>query len=126
MATITIRELIRGAEELETTALEDYIQKILQIRAKRVANNLDSQEAELLKNINIGLSDKKRIRKAKLWKKREAETLSENEYQELMLIIDEAEALNVIRVINIGKLAQLRAITPIQLMEDLGIKPKKV
>ena len=42
-----------------------------------------------------------------------------------MAIINEAEALNVQRVINIGKLAQLRQITPIQLMEDLGIKPKK-
>lgn len=125
METITIKDLIKGAEELETSVLEDYIQKILQIRAKRVANNFDRQEAELLKNINIGLSEEKQLRKAELWKKRAAETLTESEYQELMNIIDESEALNVNRVINIGKLAQLRGITPIQLMEDLEIKPKK-
>lgn len=125
METITIKELIKGAESLETTILEDYIQKILQIRAKRIADNLDYQESELLKNINLGLSEDKRLRKAELWEKREAETLTTTEHQELMNIIDESEALNVNRVINIGKLAQLRGITPIQLMEDLEIKPKK-
>lgn len=125
MKTITIGELIKGAEALETAVLEDYIQKILQIRAKRIAKNLDRQEAELLKNINIGLSEEKQLRKAVLWKKRETETLTKSEYEELMNIIDESEALNVTRVINIGKLAQLRAVTPIQLMEDLGIKPKR-
>ncbi|NJN78586.1 MAG: hypothetical protein HC803_09910 [Saprospiraceae bacterium] len=51
--------------------------------------------------------------------------MTESEYQELMTIIDESEALNVNRVINIGKLAQLRGITPIQLMEDLEIKPQR-
>jgi len=120
MSVITIKDLIKGAEKLETSALEEYIQKILQIRAKRVASSFERQEAELLKNINIGLSEEKRLRKAVLWKKREAETLSQKEHQELMKIIDEAEALNVQRVVNIGKLAQLRGITPIQLMADLG------
>ncbi|NJN78587.1 MAG: hypothetical protein HC803_09915 [Saprospiraceae bacterium] len=46
MATITVKELIKGAESLETTVLEDYIQKILQIRAKRVAIIL------IIKNLN--------------------------------------------------------------------------
>ena len=124
MSLVTISELVKGAEQLEISALEDYIQKILQIRAKRVATNLEHEEATLLKKINLGLSTEKRERKAELWKKRVTETLTKIEHQELMTIIDEAEALNVERVINIGQLAQLREVTPIQLMKDLGINPK--
>lgn len=124
MSLVTISDLVKGAEQLETSALEDYIQKILQIRAKRIAPHFDKQEAELLKKINIGLSSEKQQRKAELWKKRVAEILTEAEHQELMTIIDEAEALNVERVISIGKLAQLKEVTPIQLMKDLGINPK--
>lgn len=126
MAVITIKELVKGAEALETSVLEEYIQKILQIRAQRVAPNLNSKETELLKKINIGLSKDKQDRKFILWKKREAEILTSEEYQELMSIIDEAEALNTNRVMYIGKLAQLRGITPIQLIDNLGLRPKEI
>ncbi len=124
MSLVTISELVKGAEQLETSVLEDYIQKILQIRAKRVATNLEDQEATLLKNVTVGLNPEKHQRKTELWKKRVAETLTETEHQELMTIINEAEALNVERIINIRRLARLREITPIQLIEDLDIKPK--
>ena len=126
MSLVTISELVKGAEQLETSVLEDYIQKILQIRAKRISTNFEKQESALLKNINLGLTPEKQERKAMLWKKRIAETLLSEEHEELMAIINEAEVLNVQRVINIGQLAQLREITPIQLMEDLFSDIEKV
>ena len=70
MSLVTISELVKGAEQLETPALEDYIQKILQIRAKRVSTNLEKQEATLLKKINLGLTSEQQEKKAILWKKK--------------------------------------------------------
>ena len=123
MSLITINELLKGVEQLETNKLEEFIQKTLQIRAKRVAPSFSKEEASLMKKINNGLSREKRQRKAILWGKRENETLTQSEYDELMILIDEYEKINVERVINIGKLAQLKKVPALQLMEDLGIKP---
>lgn len=118
MSAVVINELLKGVEQLDISSLEDYIQKILQIRAKHLAKNLEQQEVELLKQVNIDLSETKRLRKAKLWEKREAENLSNDEYQELMTLIDESEALNVQRVIAIGKLAKLQKVGSVPLLEE--------
>lgn len=126
MSAVTINELVKGAEQLDISSLEDYIQKILQIRAKRLAKNLEKQEAELLKQVNIGLSEERRLRKAELWKKREAENLTKTEYQELMTLIDESEALNVQRVIAIGKLAKLQNVKPTQIIEQNNRKKESL
>ncbi len=55
--------------------------------------------------------------------KRQQDTLTETERQELITLNDIAEQKNVERMAALAKLAQLRQISLPDLMEQLGIKP---
>ena len=52
MTTISINlstnDLLKGVEQLEKEALEDFVKKVLQIRAKRLADALSKEETTLL------------------------------------------------------------------------------
>lgn len=121
MSAITISKLLKDVEQLETPILEEFLQKALTIRAKRLAPSLEKQEADLLKKINIGLSDVDIQRKAILLQKKDANTLTPEEHQELIEIVYESERLNVERIKNVALLATLRKTTPLELMQKLGL-----
>lgn len=53
--------------------------------------------------------------------KRSEETLTENEYEELLRLTDEAEAFDVRRIKALSELANLRQTNPTTLMQELGM-----
>ena len=54
---------------------------------------------------------------------REAESLTQQEYSELIVMADEVETANVVRIELLVKLAALRHTTLPALMNELGMKP---
>ncbi|MEY4934075.1 MAG: hypothetical protein RIS64_434 [Bacteroidota bacterium] len=56
----------------------------------------------------------------------ELSSLSETEHQELILLVEEEEALNVQRLKQLVELAQLRKLTLPQLMKKLGLNKAKL
>ena len=122
MSTVTISRLLHDVEQLETPILEEFIKKALKIRAKRIAPSLSEEETYLYKKINVGLSEAKILRKRELFDKRDVNGLTQEEHQELTSIIDEMEYLNVERIKYLVQLANLRNVTLLEIMEELGIK----
>ena len=57
MATFTVDELVKAAEQLPQTDLENLTAQVLTLKAKRAAPELSKNEAELLWNINRGMPD---------------------------------------------------------------------
>ncbi len=121
---VGIDDILTGVANLEIEELDKFVDKLLALRAKRVAPNLSKEETFVLKKINRGLPSDKKKRLMVLEAKRSEGALSGEEHQELLAIIDELELLNVERVHYLGELALLRDIPVRELMEQLGIRPR--
>lgn len=113
--------IVQVAERLPLSELTNLVQDLLRIQARRQAPVLPLGEAELLQQINQGLSSEQQIHYAQLIEKRLAETLTPAEHQELMQLNQLVEQLNVVRIKSLISLSQLRQITLPQLMAELGI-----
>jgi hypothetical protein len=55
--------------------------------------------------------------------RRDAETLTAAEHQELLQLTDQVELHNVERLEHLSALARMRGVSLTQLMQDLGIEP---
>ena len=115
-------ELLRSVASLPAAELEQFVTRVLALRARLKAPTIPDQEANLLHKINIGLSAIQQQRFADLNLKRQEETLTDEEYQELLVLIEEMEAKNVERIQSLSLLAQLRQVSLTTLMQNLGIK----
>lgn len=120
---ISLDALIGGVEQLSTPDLEWLTNQVLALRAKRRAPSLSRKEAELLQKINQSLPVEIQQRFDLLTAKRRAETLTPEEYQELLGLVDEIELWDAKRVEYLTELAQLRNISLRMLMKQLGIRP---
>jgi len=80
-------------------------------------------EAELLKQVNLGLSTDLWQRYHELRAKLDDEVIAPSEQQELKQITDQLEAANVRRMSALVKLAALRETTLDALIDELGIRP---
>ena len=83
-------------------------------------------EAELLKKINLGISEKEWATYRHLISLRRAERLTEQEHETLINLGDKIEQANAQRLQYLLALSQLRGVTLPKLMKDLGIKPVEV
>lgn len=115
-------ELLRSVASLPAAELEQFVTRVLALRARLKAPTIPDQEANLLHKINIGLSAIQQQRFADLNLKRQEETLTDEEHQELLVLIEEMETKNVERIQSLSLLAQLRQVSLTTLMQNLGIK----
>lgn len=120
---VSLDELLNGVAQLDTSELEHFISQVLTLRAKRVAPSLPKEEAGLLQKINQGLPPDVQQRYDELTAKRRAETLTPEEHQELLALIDHIERADAERVQALTELAQLRNVSVTTLMAELGIRP---
>ncbi len=120
---MSIDELLSAVDRLSEPDLEILVNQVLLLRARRKAPVLTAEESELLVRINQGVPPDLHRHYQALAEKRDAETLTETEYQELLELSDRIEILAAQRVEALAKLAQLRQVSLLQVMADLGIKP---
>ena len=119
---MSIDELLSAANQLSEPDLEILVNQVLLLRARRKVPVLPTAEAELLLQINQGVPPDLHQCYRALSEKRDAETLTEAEYQELLAFSDRIEILAAQRVEALAKLAQLRQVSLLQVMDDLGIE----
>lgn len=120
---VSLDELLNGVAQLDTSELEHFISQVLTLRAKRIAPSLPKEEAGLLQKINQGLPPDVQQRYDELTAKRRAETLTPEEHQELLALIDHIERADAERVQALTELAQLRNVSVTTLMAELVIRP---
>jgi hypothetical protein len=121
--THSIPELLKTVEQLSLSELEQFVSQVLALRAKRRAPSLPQTEAELLLKINQGMPPEVQARYSELIDKREAETLTPDEYDELLCLTDQVEEVEARRLKYLTELAELRQTTLSGLMKDLKIRP---
>jgi hypothetical protein len=119
---MSITELLQAANQLNEPDLDQLVDQVLMLRAKRKANILSKAETELLLQINQGVPADLHQQYQALREKCNEGTLSNEEYELLLALSDRIEILAAERAGSLVKLAELRQITLTQLMNDLGIK----
>lgn len=113
--------LLTAAGQLPPDQLDAFVERVVALRAKAVAPNLTSNETALLVRINAQPAESESARYAELALKRDAETLTPDEHQELIALGDRIEALDVDRIEALAELARMRRTTLAELMQQLEI-----
>jgi hypothetical protein len=119
---MSIDELLQATDKLDELDLDRLVERILMLKAKRKAPALPASETELLQQIDRGIPTELHQQYRYLVTKRDAQTLTDKEYDLLLELSDRIEVLAAERTGLLVKLAQLRQVPLIQLMDDLGIQ----
>jgi hypothetical protein len=119
---MSITELLQSVDRLNEPDLDQLLDRVLLLRAKRKNNILSAAETDLLLEINQGISTELHQQYQTLKQKRDAENLTDPEREELLELSDRIEILAAERAGSLVKLAQLRQVPLTQLMNELGIK----
>jgi len=121
-AQLSTDELLKAAGQLSQTELEQFACQIIALRAQRQAPSLPQSEAELLLKINQGVPSEVQKRYDELVTKRREESLTPDEFDELLHLTNQIEGLEARRVEYLAELARLRQTSLTKLMKDLGIR----
>jgi hypothetical protein len=116
------KQLVQAVERLSPAELDDFVDQVAALRARRHAPMLSDDESSLFVIINQALPESERQRLAELVERRSDETLTSREHSELLEVQQRLEALHAARVKALADLAQLRGVTLATVMEQLGIQ----
>lgn len=116
------KDLLKAVEQLNQEDLEQFVSQVIELQAQRKATSLPKNEAELFRKINQGIPlDTQKVYN-ELIVKREAETLTAEEHQHLLLLTEQIEKLQAQRVQYLAELASIRGVSLNALMDDLEIE----
>ncbi len=121
---LSMEQLFTAVQQMPQNELEKFVAWVLALRARYYAPVLSEAESELFLKINRGLPFDQQRRYDELTEKRRAETLTPEEYNELLRITEQVEKLHVERLEHLCKLADLRQVPLPALMDQLGIQPR--
>jgi hypothetical protein len=123
---MSVDELLKAVDDLSEPDLEHLLNRTLFVRAHRRGPIATPEESTLLREINRGIPAELSDRYEILADKRDDETLTAAEHQELLDIAEQIEAFGVKRLEALAKLSELRQVPLLQLMADLGIKAPEI
>ncbi|RUT10164.1 hypothetical protein DSM106972_006590 [Dulcicalothrix desertica PCC 7102] len=116
------KDLLKAVEQLSQEDLEQFVSQLIELQAQRKATSLPKNEAELLRKINQNIPlDTQKVYN-ELIVKREAETLTVEEHQHLLLLTEQIEKLQAQRLQYLAELASIRGVSLTALMDDLEIE----
>jgi hypothetical protein len=130
MSQITIQtqlpfeQLIQTVEQLDSSELEQLIAQAIRVQTRRKVPSLSKEQSILLQQINQSIPPKLQERYDILIAKRRADTLTDDEYQELLELSDRIEAIDVKRLGYLSELAKLRQTSLTALIQELQLQPK--
>ena len=122
-AQVSADQLLRAVAQLPPPEFERFLAGVRQLPpSSPKARRLSRRESELLWQINQGLPAATQRRYDELIEKRRDETLTDEEYQQLLQLTDQAEAWDVKRLECLTELATLRRLPLTALLAELEIQ----
>jgi len=114
-------QILRVAEQLPETELGQLVTRILAIWAQRLTPPLTKVEKRLLGRVKGGLPARLRRRYDDLAQRRDNESLTPEEYRELLRLTDTIEGLQVERLAALNELARRRKLSVSPMTGELAI-----
>ncbi len=124
-ARVSSEQLLRAVDEMSPDELSTFTQRVIELRARRVASTLSAGESLLFERVNRAMPADRRARYDALCAQREADALTAAEYDELLTISDEVELLDADRIAAIADLARLRGVSLDAMMTALGVPDRR-
>jgi hypothetical protein len=118
---LSTEQIISAVSHLSLPELEQVFEHVLALQAERKAAHVSAAESALLARINQGLPAALRKHITCLRAKREDESITDAEYEELTQLTDRAEELHADRMAALVELAKCRGVSLAVLMDQLGI-----
>ena len=118
-----LEEILKEVAARTGKDADNYIVSMLEEKLLPGPGGLREREAELLQQINLGISPEEWRRFFQLVEQRDAEQLPREEYQELLDLTEAIESANARRMEHLVELSILRKVPLDELMEELGIQP---
>ena len=122
-AQLSFDELLKMVEQFSSTELEQFVFQVFALHVQRKAPQLPKREFELLFKANQNIPDDIQTRYDELMAKRQTETLTTAEYQQLLQLTEQIEQFEAIRIETLAELAQIRQTSLTHLMKELNIQP---
>jgi hypothetical protein len=117
---MTQQDLLQATRQLILQELREYSAQVVAIYQERQSEAVTT-EAPLLDVVHRSLPQPTQQRWDELLAKRDDASLSESEYEELLQLTDEVEALNVQRMTAVSQLAQARGVDLRTIMRQLNL-----
>ncbi|HRJ43883.1 MAG: hypothetical protein KJZ86_01600 [Caldilineaceae bacterium] len=114
---------VRAAANEDGVSPDIFVARVLQQHLHRRSISVTESEAELLTQINLGLTAQEWRRLYQLRDGLENETLQADDQAELLRLTDRLESVNARRMAALIKLAVLRRTTLDALLEKFGLRP---
>jgi hypothetical protein len=118
---MSLDEILAAADRLDESGLDQLLQQVSLMRARRQAPLLPHQESNLLQQINQALPDDLDRRSQALREKSQTGTITTAEAAEFGQVNGLIEQLAAKRIEALIKLSELRQVPFAQLLDDLGI-----
>ena len=122
-AELSFDQLVNAVAQLPQPEFQKFLHTVDRIHPLHEEHRLSSREADVLLKINQGIPPTVQQRYDELMERRDARTLTPEEYQELLELTDRVELLDAERMEYIVKLARLREQPLHILLEELGMSP---
>ena len=122
-AEVSTEQLLHAVKQLPSQEFEAFVAHLLALRAQREDPHLSQSETSLLLQVNEGVPTTMRQRFNELVAKRQLETITPMELDDLKTITDEIEQHDARRLAALDALARLRGVALVDLMDSLGIPP---
>lgn len=120
---IDLDDIFEGIARLEMDELEEFTDRVMDLRASRRAPRLSKEETELLLKINHGVPTEVRQRYEELNEKlHDDEAISAEEHQEFLELVEQIKLSDAERLHSLIELARIRRMTVDTLMDQLGIR----
>lgn len=123
---IEFEKLLDGVSKLETADLEQLLEEVSVLLARRKAQSLSGPEEELLSQINEPLPPAIAERYEMLRARLRDGIITEPEQQELLELVDVVEAADAKRLENLLELAHIRNLPLATVLTQLGIQTPPV
>jgi hypothetical protein len=118
---MSVDELFKAVDDLSEADLDDLMCRARAARTRRKSSVLSEQETTLLLKINHALPEDVHQEFITLRDRRDDEIITPVEYERLSAVSDRIEELAADRAIALVELANLRQVSLIDVMNDLGI-----
>lgn len=127
METVTVQsrltrhDLLQAVRQLSHDEFEAFFQDVSALRDRAQAHQLSPAEGDLIETINQTLSPQEQSQYQDLIKKRQAETLTSTEHEQLITLSDRLDELHLQRITALTKLGTIRNKSLPEMMAEFGI-----
>lgn len=124
---VTTESILSTVVRMPEKEFNDFIEKAKKLRNGSSKAKWTKEEVTIIGKLNkLVFPEEKYNRFVELIKKRQNETISENEFKELLKLTEESEELDVKRIELLAKLAKSKNKSLDEIMEMLDIRPPEI